>query len=130
MHFAENFNALYHIATISLQTAIEVVEVMNTAHCTCCGVEEFGRDSLGERVTLTTVHLVPTDQIVAFLGNHAIEFGYFVGTVLQVCIHGYDHIALCCLEAIVKSGTFSVITAELDAMNILVLFAQRFDDRP
>ena len=129
MHLAIDLNVLHHVAAVGLQSAVEVVQVVYAAHTACGGVEELRGDGLREGVALTAVLLVARDHVVAFFLNHTVEGGYFVGRVLQVGVHGDDHVALSALEAAVECGTLAVVAAKLDAVHrVGMLFVQAVDD--
>ena len=99
VHFAEHFNVLYHFEAVGLQTAVEIVQVVDAAYLAGRGIEEFGGDGLRQRVV--TLLLVPGDEVVAVFLNHAVQFWNLVRRVLQVSIHGDDYIALRLLKATV-----------------------------
>ena len=69
-------------------------------------------------------------QVVAVLGNHPVEFGDFIRTVLEVGVHRDDHISFSFAEATVQSRRFAIIPAKLDAFHIRRLGTQLFDDFP
>mgnify|MGYP007107555695 CR=1 FL=1 len=102
VHLAINLDILHHVAAISFQSAVEVVQIVDAAHLACCGIEELGRNGLGEWVALLAVHLVARYEVITFLGYHLVETWYLVWRILQVGIHGDDHVALCLLESTVE----------------------------
>ena len=66
-----------------------------------------------------------------FFGNHPIEFGYFVGTVLQIGVHGDDDITGGLFKPDEEGGGLAVIPAELDSFyRVGVLLFQRLDYLP
>ena len=97
VHVAVHLYALYHFVAVGLQTAVEVMEIVDSAHSAGGGVEQFGGDGLRQRVV---AFLFPSaHKVIALLGNHAVEFRDFIGAVLQVGVHGYHHIAFGAAEA-------------------------------
>ena len=123
VHVAIHLNVLHHLAAISLQTAVEVVKIVNAAHLARCGVEQFGGNGFGFGVVTL---LFPTaHQIVALLGNHLVEVWNFVGAVLQVGVHGDDHIALHTLKTSIEGRRLAVVAAETHALDIFV-FLMKF----
>ena len=78
VHLAIYLDVLHHVAAIGLQSAVEVVQVVDAAHLACRGIEELGRDGLAQRVTLLAVLLVAGNQVVTFLGNHLVESRNFI----------------------------------------------------
>ena len=128
VHLAVDFDVLDHVLAIGFQSAVEVVEVVDAAHLSCRGVEEFGGEGFGDGVVAFL--LVAAHQVVAFFRNHAVELGDFVGAVLEVGVHGDDHFALCGAETAEEGGTLPVVAAELDAVHRGVLGAEVFDESP
>ena len=100
MHLSIHLNVLHHIATVCLQSAVEIVQVVNAAHHSCRCVEQLCWNGLRQRVTFATVHLVSTHEIIPIFFHHSIELGDFVWAVLQVGIHRDDHIAFRFLNAL------------------------------
>ena len=122
MHLAIHLDVLYHFAAIGLESAVEVMQIVNAAHPACCGVEELCGDGLGQRVALTTVHLIAAHQVVTVLANHSVEFGNLVGRILQVGVHGDDHIAFGLGKAAIQSRALAIVAAELDATHHIGVF--------
>ena len=58
MHLAIYLDVLDYFAAISLQSAVKVMEIMDSTNLTGCSIEQFGRDGLAERVALLAVLLV------------------------------------------------------------------------
>ena len=128
MHFAKDFDVFHHITAISLQSAVEIVEVFDAAHLPRRGVEEFRGQRF--RQWVVAFQLVARHEVVAVFGNHSIEFGNFLGRVLQVGIHRDDNVALRLVETAVERGTFPVVAAETDAAHVARLAMQFTDDFP
>ena len=91
---------------------MEVVYARNTARY---GVEELGRNGLGEWVVAFL--FPPRHQVVTVLRNHSVELRNFVGTVLQVGIHRNHHVAAQCLKRRLEGGSFAVISVETNPAN-------------
>ena len=106
------------------------MQIFDPADLTCCCIEQLGRDGLGERVALPTVHLISTHEVVTFDGYHLIEFGNLIGTVLQVGIHCDDYIAFSLIESAVECRTLAVVATELNAMYFRILGSQLLNDVP
>ena len=119
VHIAVYLDVLHHLVAIGFQAAVEVVQIVYAAHLAGGGIEEFGGNCLRQRVV--ALLFPPRHQVVAVLGNHTIQFGYFVRTVLQVCIHGYHHIALHALEAGVERRTLAVVASEAHSLHCRIL---------
>ena len=128
VHLAIDLDILYHLRAVGLEAAVEIVEVVDAADLACRGIEEFGGYRLGEGVV--ALLLIAGNEVVAVLDNHAIEFGDFIGRVLQVGIHGDDHAALAGLKATVQGGRLAVVATELDAMNGRVGLREFLNDLP
>ena len=130
MHLAIYLDVLDYFAAISLQSAVEVMEIMDSAYLSGCSIEQLGWDGLAERVALLAVLLVTGNEVVTFLGNHLVESRNLIWRILQVCIHGDDNISLCLLESTIECWTLSVVAAELDALYLLELLGKLFYDIP
>lgn len=128
MHLAVDFDVLHHFLAIGFQTAVEIVQVLDSAHAAGRGVEQLGRQ--GFRQGVVAFLLIPRNEVVALIGDHVIEGGDLVGRILQVCVHRDDDVALRGAEATEKGWRLAVVAAELDAMDIRVAAAQSFDDFP
>ena len=96
MHLTVHFDMFYDLFAIGFQSAVEVVQVFDARYFAGGGIEQFGGEGLRQRVV--TFLLPARYEVIAVLGNHAVEFGYFVGAVLQVGVHGYHDVALCLFE--------------------------------
>ena len=128
VHFAVHLDVLHHLAAVSLQPAVEVVQVRDAAHLARRGVEKFRGDSFRQRVVAFL--LVARNQVVAILRNHAVQLRNFVGRILQVRVHRDDHAPFCLSEAAEERGRLAVIAAELDAVHLGMLGRKAFDDFP
>ena len=120
MHFAVYFDVFYDFATISLQTAIKIMQIVYAANLSRRGIKEFRGNSFGKRII--TFLFVARNKVITVLNNHAAQLGYLVGRILKVGVHGYYHIALRFLESAVKSCAFAIMTTELNAVNIGIFF--------
>ena len=96
VHLTVNLNILYHVSSIRLQSAVEVVKVFHAANLACRSVEELGGN--GFRQWVVTFLLISRYEVVAVLGYHLVETRNLVGRVLQVGVHGDDHVAFCLFE--------------------------------
>ena len=115
VHLAVNLDVLDHFAAIGLQSAVEVVQILDAAHSPGCGIEEFGGQCLREWVVAFL--LVAAHQVVSLLAYHAVEGGYLVRRVLEVGVHGDDHISLGGCESAVKCRALAIVAAELDGVH-------------
>ncbi len=104
MHLAVHLDVLHYLLAVSLQSAVEVMQIMNAAHLAGRSVEQLGGYGLRERVALLTVLLVSRHEVVAFVRNHVVESRNLVGRVLQVSVHGDDHVALGSLNPQYRAG--------------------------
>ena len=107
VHVAIHFDMLHHLTAICLQATVEVVEVLDSRHAPCCGVEELGGDSLRQRVIAL---LLPSrHQVVAIFGDHPIELRDLIGGVLKVGIHRDHYISLGARKTGVQRRRFAII---------------------
>ena len=90
---------------------------MNATHLTRSRIKKLCRNRL--RQWVITLLLIARHQVISLLRNHTIKFRYFVGRVLQVCIHRYNHTTTCSTETTEQSRTLAVVTTELYAMHML-----------
>ena len=81
VHLTVNLDVLHHFAAISLQAAVEIVQVMDARDLTRRGVEELRGKGLGERVVAFL--LVTRYKVVMIFHDHLVETGDLVGRVLQ-----------------------------------------------
>ena len=119
VHLAKYLDILDHLIAIGLQTAVEVVQILDAADLAGRGIEELRGDGLRQRVTLTAVLLVAAHQVVFLVHNHVVQLRNLVGRVLQVGIHRDDDVALSLLETAVEGRALAVVTTELDALYVL-----------
>ena len=124
MHLTIYLDILHHRFAIGLQTAVEVMQVFDTAHLTGCSVEEFRRQCF--RDGIVAFLLITTYQIITLFLDHSIEFWYLVRRILKVCIHRDNHITLCLFETTIERRTLAVVPAELDAPHHIGLFLVQF----
>ena len=124
VHLGEDLDILDDVQTVGLEAAVHIVK-LDAGDFACRGIEELGRDILGELVIVP--FLLPSgDEVKPILFDHAIEFRNLIGGILQVGIHGDDHIALCGLETAEESGGFAVVAAEANAADSFLLLALSF----
>ena len=128
VHLTIDLNILHHILAVGLETAVEVVQVLDAAHLAGGGVEQLRRQRLRQRVI--ALLLVAAHQVVLLFLHHTVQFRNLVGRVLQVGIHRDHHVALCFGKAAVEGRALAVVTAELDALHVFRLFLQLCDDIP
>ena len=128
VHLAVDFDVLHHVAAVGFEAAIEVVQVVNARDFACRGVEELGGNGLGEGVVAFL--FVARHEVVALVNDHAVEGGNLVGRVLQVGVHGDNHVALGLVEAAIEGRTLAVVASELDAVHVPVLACEPLDDLP
>ena len=122
VHLSVDLYVFHHLPAIGFQAAIEVVQVVDAADFAGGSVEKLGRDGFGERVV--TLLLIPGNQVILLFHDHVIESGYLVGRVLQVRVHGDDHVAAGFLEAAIERRALSVVAAKLDAFHLLPLLGK------
>ena len=128
VHLTIHLDVLHHIATIGLQAAVEVVQVLNAAHFAGGSIEQFRGQRLRERVVAFL--FVARYQVVAVFDDHAIEFWYLIRRILKVGIHCYHHVTLGFLEAAIECRTLAIVTTEGNALHVVRLLAQVVDDLP
>ena len=128
VHLAVNLYVLHHILSVSLETAVEVVQVLYSAYPSCRSVEQFGGESLRDRVV--ALLLIARNEVEAVNGDHVIKLRNLVGRVLKVGVHCDYHIALCLLETAEEGRALAVVAAELDALHLRVLRLKVADDVP
>jgi hypothetical protein len=92
VHIAVQFNAFDYRMAVGFEATVEVMEP-DTRDTAGSPVIDFSGNGFGDRVMS---FLLPTrHQVETLFPDHAVHFGYFVGAVLKVCIHGKDHVTLC-----------------------------------
>ena len=77
VHITVELDVLDDFSAIGLETAVEVVEVMNARDGAYGGVEELGGNGLREGVI--ALFLPAADEVVSFFLDHTVEFGNLVG---------------------------------------------------
>lgn len=115
MHVAVDLDVLDDLIAVGFESAVEVVEVLDAADTACRGIEQLGGYGLGEGVV--TFLLPSADEVVAVLGDHAVEFRDLVRRVLKIGIHGDDHTSAGTGEACVERRGFAVVAAERYAVD-------------
>ena len=128
MHLGEDFDVFHHILAIGLQSAVHIVQLY-ACHTARSSVEQFAGEVLGQFVVIAFL-LPTTNQVIALFLYHAIQLGNLIGRVLQVSIHGNDHIALYGLKATVQRSRLTIIATKTNAVNVLILLAKRLYDLP
>lgn len=128
VHVAVHLDMLDHFGAVGFQAAVEVVQVLDSAHAPGRGVEQFGGQGFRQRVV--AFFLPSAHEVVSVLGDHAVEFGYLVGAVLQIGVHGDDHVAFGAREAGVQRGRLSVVPAEAHAFELRVARVDLLDHVP
>ena len=116
VHLSVHLDVLYDVSAVSLQTTVEVMQVLDAANLSCRGVEELSGN--GFRYRVVAFLLISRYEVVFLLGDHAVKLWYLVGRVLQVSIHGYDHVSLGLLEAAVQGRALAVVAAELYTLDV------------
>ena len=124
VHLTIHLYVLHYITAISLQSAIEIMQIMNTAHLACRSIKQFRRYSLRQRVSLLSVLLIAGNEVITVLLYHSIQFRNLVRRILQIRIHRYHHISLCLLETTEERRTLSVVAAELYSFHFRMIFSQ------
>ena len=130
VHLTIDLNVLDHFLAIGFQSAVEVVQVFDTADLPGCGVEELCRNGFRQRVSLFAVLLESAHQVVAIFLDHTVQFRNLVGWVLQVGVHRDDNISFCLLETTIQGRRLAVVATELDAFHVLWLLWQLSNDFP
>ena len=128
VHLSIDLNILHYVAVVSLQSAVEVMEIVDSRDLARRSVEELRRNCLRQRVIAFL--LVARDEVIAFILDHVVEARDLVGRVLEVSVHGDDHIALSLLKTAVESRALTVVAPELDSLDVAVLLRQLLDDVP
>ena len=118
VHFALNLHGLCHLEAVGLESAVEVVQV-DSAHFARSPVEQLGGQGLRQRVV--ALLLPSANQVVALFANHAHEVRNLVGAVLQVGVHGDDHVALGRLKSDVKRSGLALIAPKANSAHLRVL---------
>ena len=128
VHLTIDLYRLHHIDVVGFQAAVKVVQ-LNLRHTTSGPIEKLGWDILCQFGIVT--HFLPArNQVVMIFGNHAVELGNLVGTVLKIGIHRDDHIALHHFKSSIQRRRFAVVSSKLDTLHTRVLSAKFFNDAP
>lgn len=128
VHLAINLDVFNHILAISLQTAVEIVQILDATHLARRGIEKLCRNRLRQRVVAL---LLPSrHKVVAILHNHPIKFRNLVRTVLKVGVHSNHHIALGTLESNVQRRRLAIVAAETNTLHSRTLGLQVVDNLP
>src|SRR5690554_459546 len=128
MHVVVDLDTFGQRLVICLQTTVEIM-YFNPRYSPGSGIEQFRRQVFCQLVVVPL--LLPSgDQIETILFYHTVEFGYFIGTVLQVSIHGDDYITLCFLKSTMQCRRLTVVTAKFNCFYVLRFFTKLFDDLP
>ncbi len=128
VHVAVNLDMLHHCIAVSLQAAVEVMQIVDSAHFPCRGVEKLCRDGLRQRIV--TFLLPSGDKIVSLDGNHTVKLRNLVGTVLKVGVHRNHHITLRTAESRVERRRLAVIARKRHTVNGGVGLCERLDHTP
>ena len=118
MHLAIDLDVLYHFVSVGFQATIHIVN-LDACDSSRGGVIEFRRQVLSQGVILAM--LLPSgDDVPLFPYYHLVHRRYLFRKVLKVGVHSDYHIACGLFESTVKSGGFSVIASEADAVNRVI----------
>ena len=128
MHLTIHLDMLNHLETVSFQSAIEIVQIGDATHLACRRVEQLCGNRFRDGVI--SFLLVAAHQIIALLLYHSIQFGDFIGTVLQIGIHCDHNIALGSAETAEECWAFAVIPTKFNAMHSGITLRKLFDDSP
>jgi hypothetical protein len=111
MHLAVERDVVYELAAVGLEGGPEVVDI---------DAGDAGHDPVGaargdaaEDEIVGTVGAPAADDVVAFF-EACNEVGDLVGIVLEVAVHGDEHVALGVVEASGERGGLAEVAAELD----------------
>ena len=128
VHLAINLDVLHHLTPIGFQSTVEVVQVMYARDSPRRRIEKLCRNRFRQGVV--TFLLVSRHQVVTLFRNHAVEFGNLVGTILQISVHGDDHIAFRLTKPTEQRRRLSIVPAELDTFHTRRFRTQTLDDLP
>ena len=112
MHFTLHFNGLDDFESVSLEPAIEIVQ-LDAAYPARSGVVKPRGNGLAEGVV--AFFLPPAYEVKSVLDDFAFQFQNFLGRVLQISIHGNDNATFCRFETELKSSAFAVVTSHPNA---------------
>ena len=128
VHVTVDLDMLNDLTTIGFQSAVEIMEVVDSRNFAGCGIEELCRYCLRQRIV--ALLLPAADEVVAVFGYHAVKLGNLVGRILKVGVHSYDNITLSHSEAGVQRRRLAVVAPERDAFQARVARRQLSDYFP
>ena len=127
VHFAVEVDGFDDLAAVGFQSAVEIVQG-EPGGPSGDPVVQFGREGLRERVV---AFLFPAgDQVVAFLGDHAVHLGQFVRRILQVGVHREDDFAFRCAKSGAQGQGFALVAPQFAPPHGRVVSSHRFDGLP
>ena len=128
VHISVHFYVFHYLVAVGLQTAVHVVQ-FNATQFAVGVIKQFRGQVFGQCVVVA--FLFPaTHQVKTLLLNHLVQLGYFIGTVLQIGIHGNDYIASGLFKTHIQGGTFAVVAPKANPPNSGVLAAQFLNNFP
>src|SRR5690606_32251221 len=117
---------LGHFPAIRLEPAVEIVE-LHAGRLANRPVKDLAGECLAERILAA---LLPAgDEVVSF-SQKLKEFWNFVRIVLQVAIHGDNHIATCGCESMTEALSLPEVAAIAQANHTPVFGVEFLDDFP
>ena len=72
VHFSIHLDVLHHILSVCLQSAVEIVQVFDTAYLACCSIEQLCWGGLRNRVI--ALLLISRDKVLTIFVNRSVEF--------------------------------------------------------
>ena len=127
VHLSVDLDAFDHLFAVGLEHAVEVVQLDSRSQ-PGRSVEKFAGQCFPDRIVAP--FFPAAHQIVAFFGDHSVEFRNLVRRVLQVGVHRDYDIALCRFESAVEPRRFAVVALEPDGAYGWILLSQRSDNLP
>ena len=128
VHVTVDLDFLHHFAAVGLKAAVHVVK-LEAGDLAGGEIVYLRRDVFGKRVVVTDL-LPAGDEVVAVFTDHAVELRYLVRAVLQVCVHGDDHISGGFAETGLESGGLAVVAAEAVGTDVWIDIGELFDCIP
>ena len=128
VHLAIHLDIFDHVLAIGFQSAVEVVQVLDTAYLARSGVKQFGGQGLRQGVI--SLLLIARDKVKPIYLDHLKQTRNLVGRVLKVGIHGDHHITVCLLEATIQGRAFAVVATEFDTVYFRMSFRQSLNHIP
>ncbi len=113
MHLAIDVDVANNRKVIRLQPAIKVVE-FNTRQLASYVVKELGRNCFRKRIK--PFPLPARHEVITLVADHRIQFGNFVGAILQVGVHCNHHCTCCRTKAGLQRRRLSKIPIEADSL--------------